>query len=953
MPRPLITDFYRTVKKRRTANVLENKDDNIQQSSEQINESNSQNERSSHELVQSNQPTEHSQSNQLKDDRIGDVKMMRTVFKQAEHIQQSQSCVQALHRFIVEFEFHEFYEEFCCNLKCSLQYEHANPNVKHILEMVATFVLSVKKKYSVENLKRANDFEEKTRLKKCKVDHRSSVSDENVSIENDENDVPTDEIIQFVNEATSRSKKSTKRTSKSTKSPSTKPSSTKSLSTKPSSTKSPAKCTSKSSKKLNNKTIGERSSEQQLQEIYGIFRNLLDFVINDVLIPFLDSINLNTRLNTSFLIGKLINSIDDLDTGLFDRLKAKLLEKLIDKSSKMRSSAAYLLFRFQDQTAQTDAVRDALSFHLKYDSSAMVRVSCLNVILINKETLPVILSKTRDLNEGVRKRAFVKLAKRINFKQLNNDDRLSLIRNGLNDRERTVVCEFKDQVIPAWTRSYMENLIELVKDLGLSECVRSESAANESVRPSDIRSNFKLIEQFLASHFETVYSTDQLSKFHLKMIEFCKQCLNDEFLIEKQHFNNETFFIWTSMTRFLKQKETDLDQEMPNNEIRSRLKRRFRAALENGCDLKNENHSRFNEIDENNNRSANDERLSGHRCPTNATYRSGVRPIDENNNQTVNIPPIVEQSKQQPKLNQTVNLPIDDPPETDHDYSVLDLVMPTFSKFINFFQTFCESSVEAADVDNEFMFRQLIAFLENYEIVDNSQRTMIFDLIERLLAHLDTISIPNHTEILMNYVQQNLFFEKGGEFFNYSIELVERLESALEQEELERINEKITPKHIRELELLNANESIKMHELKDKLDDALCRSQFDRAHEYQNQIDLIKQKCNKFIKEIQRMKMVLECQQARKQTDETYQFRIVDFPNELMKFHQILEIALKHVDRLSSTAESCIDRYVSLSFRTTRKVGYLILIGKCSLPIRFCLAFCPPTIKLDTVHCEL
>lgn len=870
---------------------------------------------------------------------------MRKVFEQAQYTQQSDACIRALHRLVAEFEFHVFYEEFCRNTKCALQFEHANPKVKNILTTISSFLLSAKKKYSTENLKRQFELDNSAgQPKKSRstaldspADDEDCENDENH--ENDENrdvnnqqpgaalanrsenpNVSIDEISLLMMNQSAGAKANGSKGSASSRIP---PISKTAKRSKP--TKSSASNVSANSSCSSGPPNAE---EQQLQKIYRLFRNLLDFVISDVLLPFLGSTGVSSRLNAAFLLLKLVNAIEDLDVSLFGRLRSGLLERLIDKSPKVRSTAAVLLYRFQDHQLPNDAVQDGLVFHLKYDSSPPVRLACLNVILANKDTLPAILSRVRDPNDHIREKAFSKLAKKIDFKEhLNREQRLFLIRNGLNDRSQSVRQAFGRLVVPAWIRAYADNLVDLLRGLDL---INQSGALNANEAAHNEQANDELIEQFLANHFESTLSASQssLSKLHLIIVDFAKHYLDDELLVKSAHFNAETFFLWRALIKFFKSREDALDRVADIAQKRIKLKRQFVQLLEIETerstggkvgDRSGDSGARLAEdsvptVDA----QSTTDQLTAQKAPPAPLERSA---IDENNNETGNSENLENTADElaAPDLSGLAE---------QEDFSLLDLVMPKFSRLISFFRSFCEHlnlNVDEKDENadellcHRFMFRQLIGFLDNYEIADDSQRTAIADLVEELFElNENTIKIRGYSELIMNFAYQTAYRQKKKQFFEYSMELLQRLEAKINLEEQRRNSERISAKEIRDLELTNANQTIRIHELKDQLDEAVAGGQFDRAHELQLQIECVKQECNRLWKEILRMKNVLEYQENRRKAEENGEsageFDISNYPVEHIKLLQIFEIALRNgLNNFHSLVNYGIDRYVSVN----------------------------------------
>lgn len=885
---------------------------------------------------------------------------MRKVFEQAQYQQQSTACIQALHRLVAEFEFDVFYEEFCRNTKCALKFEHANPAVQNVLTTISSFLLSAKQKYSTENLKRRFESSKRAHGKPKKSRSDPPVDSENE--ENDENDEnrdlnnrptnrseneSTDEIVLMMNESAKATRGSA---SPRVRSKAKQADSALASPDKPS------------------------NAEQELQKIYRLFRNLLDFVISDVLLPFLGSVSVDTRQNAAFVLLKLVNVINDLDVSLFGRLRNGLLERLIDKSPKVRCAAAKLLYRFQDHQLPNDAVQDGLMFHLKYDSSAPVRLTCLNVILANKDTLPAILSRVRDPNDHIREKAFDKLANKLDFKEhLNGEQRMFLIRNGLNDRSAKVCQAFQQLVVPAWVRAYANSLVELLRGLDLLDQIDAEVVRND-------QANSELIERFLTSHFESSMSGNQssLSKLHLIIVDFCKHHLDDEFLMKNEHANAETFFLWRALIKFLKSREEALDR-LPNIATkRVQLKREFVQLLEIETerptggkvgDQLPEDHPPEGHPPEDVEKALADETVErlvreiveelvrktveeskrlANSMQTEDAQSTGQlsaqkdplerSTVDENNNETCDLEVLGN-------LNETANKenpanrekPADDladlsrladaKSEQEEDLSLLDLVMPKFSRFICFFRSFCEHlnlnlnpNTDEKDtelLEHRFMFRQLIGFMDNYEIADDSQKKAIVDLVEELFElNENTVKIAGYTELIMNFAYQAVYRQQKLRFFEYSMGLLQRLEAKINLEEQRRNEEQISAKEIHDLELENANKSIRMHELKDQLDEAVAGGQYDRAHELQQQIEHVKLECNRLIKEIQRMKNVLEYQENRRKAQENGEpvdeFDIANYPIEHIKLLQIFEVALRNgLNNFHALVNYGIERYVS------------------------------------------
>jgi len=79
-------------------------------------------------------------------------------------------------------------------------------------------------------------------------------------------------------------------------------------------------------------------------------------------------------------------------------------------------------------------VNAAFKYMLEYDLSADVRRAILSSIAATTRTVGVILERTRDVKDVVRRLAYKVIAERIHVRALTIAQRVRLLRSGLNDR---------------------------------------------------------------------------------------------------------------------------------------------------------------------------------------------------------------------------------------------------------------------------------------------------------------------------------------------------------------------------------------------------------------------------------------------------------------------------------------------------------------------------------------
>ena len=71
---------------------------------------------------------------------------------------------------------------------------------------------------------------------------------------------------------------------------------------------------------------------------------------------------------------------------------------------------------------------------MSYDPNSDVRRAVLLNIAVSRRTLPVILERTRDLKDGVRKLALETVAEKVHVKVMTIAQRIKLLQDGLSDR---------------------------------------------------------------------------------------------------------------------------------------------------------------------------------------------------------------------------------------------------------------------------------------------------------------------------------------------------------------------------------------------------------------------------------------------------------------------------------------------------------------------------------------
>ncbi|XP_043273023.1 condensin complex subunit 3 [Venturia canescens] len=205
--------------------------------------------------------------------------------------------------------------------------------------------------------------------------------------------------------------------------------------------------------------------------------------------------DLAVRFRLCHLLTMLLNAMGDdafIEDSLCDRITSSMMERLLDRSPKVRAQAALALQRLQDPTDENCQVIRMYIFHLSKDPSSDVRKAILSAIAKNQKALPVVLKRTRDVDEGVRKMAYAFISK-ITVRSLTIKQREDLLNDGLKDRSEIVTKFVKNVLLPTWLLHFKENYLKLMRALDAETATETTKLALETLLKRD--SLTKLLEQ--------------------------------------------------------------------------------------------------------------------------------------------------------------------------------------------------------------------------------------------------------------------------------------------------------------------------------------------------------------------------------------------------------------------------------------------------------------------------
>lgn len=169
-----------------------------------------------------------------------------------------------------------------------------------------------------------------------------------------------------------------------------------------------------------------------------------------------------------------------IDDNLCDQITVSMMERLLDKSPKVRAQAVFALHRLQDPSDEQCPIIRMYLFHLSKDPSAEVRKAILATMGKNQKSLQAVLKRTRDIDDSVRKMAYDFISK-VTVRSLTIEQRERLVKDGLKDRVETVRTCVSDVLLPTWLRYYKGEYTSLLHALDIGMGTEAGTLALETL----------------------------------------------------------------------------------------------------------------------------------------------------------------------------------------------------------------------------------------------------------------------------------------------------------------------------------------------------------------------------------------------------------------------------------------------------------------------------------------
>ncbi|XP_039752024.1 condensin complex subunit 3 isoform X2 [Pararge aegeria] len=279
----------------------------------------------------------------------------------------------------------------------------------------------------------------------------------------------------------------------------------------------------------------------------------------------------SVRYRASQLLAAVLAALGEdasLDDDLCDKLLRLQLERLQDTRSAVRCRAALALQRLQNPMEPDDEVTRAYRFHMSCDPNSSVRRAIIMSIAKCSRNVPFVLERLCDVDEAVRRAAFLYISA-ISVTQLKVRQRVLTLKVGLTERSSRVRRAVEEILIPGWLSSFKGNIIDLLK------AIRLDNA-------QDTKDSQYVAGKLLESLFERLEISELLKWLPTEM---------SHRLIPAEMLNKETAWYWRHLAEHLQNDEETLETVLPDL---VKLTGYIRAIVESPCPSETENPIMFN-----------------------------------------------------------------------------------------------------------------------------------------------------------------------------------------------------------------------------------------------------------------------------------------------------------------------------------------------------------------------
>jgi condensin complex subunit 3 len=167
------------------------------------------------------------------------------------------------------------------------------------------------------------------------------------------------------------------------------------------------------------------------------------------------------RFRACQVVAGILNALGpdaEISDDLYDQMEETMLERLRDNTPVVRAQAARALSRLQDGGEDADfsnsEITRAFIELIGGEKNKDARKAILGALAISDHTISVVVERTRDVSEEVRRIAFLALAAKVPVESVSIEHRALVLRRGLNDRSVSVKSACVD-MLKKWMSSNM------------------------------------------------------------------------------------------------------------------------------------------------------------------------------------------------------------------------------------------------------------------------------------------------------------------------------------------------------------------------------------------------------------------------------------------------------------------------------------------------------------------
>ncbi|KAG1674342.1 Condensin complex subunit 3 [Nymphon striatum] len=223
--------------------------------------------------------------------------------------------------------------------------------------------------------------------------------------------------------------------------------------------------------------------------------------------------NRTVRFRVCQLINKLLNNMTEnaqIDDDLYNVIFDNILERLSDKVPAIRVQAVFAMSRLQDPSNKDCVVINAYLFHLNNDPNTNVRKAVISCIAASSQTMPHILERCRDVQDSVRRAAYMFLSAKVHIKSLTIAQRVQLLHEGLKERSVMVKRVVERNLLKHWLKLCENDVQKLLKCLDVENSIDTANLVLNSTFKS-YSSIHELGESFKLSNEEKTISEEDMT----------------------------------------------------------------------------------------------------------------------------------------------------------------------------------------------------------------------------------------------------------------------------------------------------------------------------------------------------------------------------------------------------------------------------------------------------------